>query len=294
MLEGLHPGDRLTRREVHARFGGRRQGGISPSKVVPVVMFFTDPTTGHQHGHYDGWDADGLFNYVGEGQRGDQKFTQGNKSILHHREEGRSLEGFVAYRGEVVYLGEFELVDFFRRDARETGDANTLRQVIVFRLRPLKEVPISLPNTPVTHRYTSTIDRVPVEERHTERSFITPDREPYELERIEATLVHRYRRYLVGLGHEVSRLRVVPSGEGSPIYSDLWDETARELIEAKGSVTRDHLRHAVGQLIDYSRFVDAETTSVLVPSRPRPDLLAYLKAAGVNVLYPDGDAWIRV
>jgi hypothetical protein len=32
--------------------------------MVPSVMFFTDPATGHRHGYYDGWDDDGLFNYV--------------------------------------------------------------------------------------------------------------------------------------------------------------------------------------------------------------------------------------
>src|SRR5262245_54611652 len=111
MLKGLKPGDRLSRREVHERFGGRQQGGISPSREAPAVMFFTDPATGHQHGYYDGTDADGLFNYVGEGQQGDQQFTQGNKAILRHREEGRTIEGFLANGSRVTYLGEFELVD---------------------------------------------------------------------------------------------------------------------------------------------------------------------------------------
>lgn len=51
MLEGLDVGAELRRQEVHARFGGRRQGGISPSSSTPVVMFFTDPATGHRHGY---------------------------------------------------------------------------------------------------------------------------------------------------------------------------------------------------------------------------------------------------
>ncbi|SCL40129.1 hypothetical protein GA0070615_4293 [Micromonospora aurantiaca] len=293
MLSGLNPGDRLTRREVHARFGGRRQGGISPSREAPVVMFFTDPRTGHQHGYYDGWDEHGLLNYVGEGQQGDQKFTQGNKSILLHKEEGRTLEGFLANGPVVTYLGEFELVDTYLRDAHETGNEDALRQVIVFRLRPRNEVPVELPSTPITPTAAPVVNTVPVEEQHTERSFITPNREPYELERIEATLVRRYRNFLQSQGHAVGRLRIVPPGEGSPLYSDLWDETTRELVEAKGSVTRDQLRQAVGQLLDYGRFVDASVRSVLVPSRPRGDLLDYLRHAGVGVIYPDGDRWVR-
>jgi hypothetical protein len=136
------------------------------------------------------------------------------------------------------------------------------------------------------------VTTVPVEEQHTERSFVTPDREPYEMERVEGALVNRYRRYLQQQGHVVSRLRVVPPGEGAPLYSDLWDETTRELIEAKGSVTRDAMRHAVGQLLDYGRFVNAASRVVLVPTEPRADLLSYLLAVGVRVVYPDGDRWV--
>lgn len=292
MLPGLQPGDRLLRRELHERFGGRQQGGISPSRMVASVMFFTDPATGHRHGYYDGWDDDGLFNYVGEGQRGDQQLVQGNKTILNHAADGRTLEGFQASGTSVTYLGQFDLVDHYFTEAHETG-SDILRQVVVFRLRPRAKVPVELLQVPVTRSTEPRLQVVPVEEHHTERSFVTPDREPYELERREAALVHRYREHLRRQGHQVSRLRVVPPGESYPLYSDLWDETALELIEAKGTATRDQLRVAVGQLLDYGRFVDPKRRSVLLPSRPRADLLAYLHAVGVDAIYPNGVEWRR-
>jgi hypothetical protein len=260
--------------------------------MVPSVMFFTDPATGHRHGYYDGWDDDGLFNYVGEGQRGDQRLVQGNKAILDHVADGRTLEGFQASGTSVTYLGQFDLVDYYFTEAHETG-SDILRQVVVFRLRPRTAVPVELLHVPVTRSPEPRVQVVPVEEHHTERSFVTPDREPYELERREAALVHRYRAHLRRHGHQVSRLRVVPPGESYPLYSDLWDETALELIEAKGAATRDQLRAAVGQLLDYGRFVNAERRSVLVPSRPRADLLAYLHAVGVDAIYPNGEEWQR-
>lgn len=293
MLPGLKPGDELPRREVHQRFGGRRQGGIGPSAQSPVVLFFTDPATGHRHGYYDGWDDHGLFHYYGEGQKGDQRLVQGNKTILDHKADGRTLEGFRASSGLVTYLGEFELVDYYFTDVHET-DSTVLRQAVVFRLRPLNPVPVELPNVPVTQAAQPRVDSVPVEEQHTERAYVTPDREPYEIERREASLVRRYRDHLVRKGHTVSRLRVVPPGETAPLYSDLWDETASELVEAKGSVTREQLRSAVGQLFDYGRFVDANTRTVLLPSCPRPDLVSYLQTVGVDAVYPDGDSWTRV
>ena len=293
MLPGLTPGDQLLRRDLHARFGGRQQGGIGPSAKFPVVLFFTDPTTGHRHGYYDGWDDEGLFHYYGEGQKGDQRLVQGNKAILDHKAEGRTVEGFNASSGMVTYMGEFELVDHYFTDVHET-DSDVLRQAVVFKLRPLGTVPVDLPHVPVTQTANPQVESVPVEEQHTERAFVNPDREPYEIERREASLVHRYKQYLQRKGHTVSRLRVVPPGEAAPLYSDLWDETARDLIEAKGNVTREQMRSAVGQLLDYGRFVEANTRTVLLPSCPRPDLLSFLQAAGVEAVYPDGNAWVRV
>jgi hypothetical protein len=292
LLENLTPGEQLLRREVHARYGGRQQGGIGPSSKAPVILFFTDPHAGHRHGYYDGWDNQGLFNYYGEGQLGDQRLVQGNKAILNHKTDGRTLEGFLANGPMVTYLGTFELVDLYWTEAHETG-STTIRQVVVFRLRPLHDIPVALPHIPVTPTPEPRVATVPVEEQHTERAFVTPDRDPYEIERREATLVHKYREHLRRQGHDVARLRVVPPGESAPLYSDLWDLTALELIEAKGLVTREQLRTAVGQLLDYGRFVQAKTRTVLVPTKPRPDLLAYLAHAGIDAVYPQGDDWGR-
>ncbi|MDQ3899801.1 MAG: hypothetical protein M3319_04910, partial [Actinomycetota bacterium] len=149
---------------------------------------------------------------------------------------------------------------------------------------PKGKVPVELPDLPVTPFSSVTVRVVPVEAKNTERASISPDPEPCEAERREAALVHSYRHHLEGLGHTVGRLLVIPPGESRPLYSDLWDETARELIEAKGTVNRDNLRQAVGQLLDYGRFADAKTHAVLVPSRPRPDLLAYLAAVGIDII----------
>ena len=62
------------------------------------------------------------------------------------------------------------------------------------------------------------------------------------------------------------------------------------LIEAKGTVAREALRMAIGQLMDYRRFAPDETRlAVLVPERPRPDLMALLDSAGVHSIWRDGD-----
>ena len=44
---------------------------------------------------------------------------------------------------------------------------------------------------------------------------------------------------------------------------------------------------AIGQLADYKRFADPQARlGVLVPERPRPDLLALLKSEGIEAIWP--------
>ena len=294
VLPDLVMGQTLPRRDVHRLYGGQRQGGIATPDGLNAVLFFTDPAKGHRHGYYDGLAADGRFHYVGEGQRGDQKLERGNRAILNHRANGKTLEGFLTKGTASTYLGEFELEGHYFTDAHETGEPNTLRQVVVFKLRPLGDLPVALPALPITPAPQPRTDVVPVEEHNTERAFVTPDREPYELERRESALVQSYRQYLESEGYEVGRLRIVPPGESRPLYSDLWDQSNEDLVEAKSTVTRDQIRQAVGQLLDYGRFVPGASRTILVPSRPRQDLLAYVQAAGIGVVFPDKDGWVSI
>jgi hypothetical protein len=121
---------------------------------------------------------------------------------------------------------------------------------------------------------------------------VRPSGETYEAERREQELVLGLESYLRALGHDVSRLKIVPPGERRPIFCDLVDKTSNVLIEAKGSVTRDALRMAIGQLADYRRFAGPDARlAVLLPEKPRSDLLALLSASGVNVIYPIGAAY---
>ena len=102
MLDNLHPGEQLLRRELHECYGGRQQGGIGPSRKTPVILFFTDPAAGHR----------------------------------------------TATTTVGTTTGE----------AHESG-STTVRQVVVFRLRPLNAIPVDLP---VSRADGPRIDTVPV------------------------------------------------------------------------------------------------------------------------------------
>ena len=288
----LKPGGKIVRKELHEQFGGRGQGGIGPSRESPNIFLFSDPLTGHQHGYFDGWDGE-AYNYYGEGQVGDQRMTQGNRAVLECAESGRALRLFQGSRGEVTYLGEWELdPDEPYREDDGPGRDGAIRKVIVFKLRPLDGA-MTPAKTPITEAKSTQVDLVPIEEQYTEHAFVDPSREPYEAERREAKLVRALRDYLVTLeGHEVSRLRIVPEGEAKPLFADLLDETANVLVEAKGSVTREAIRMSIGQLADYSRFRPDAARAILVPERPRPDLLDLATSAGTAVVWPEADSYV--
>jgi hypothetical protein len=111
-----------------------------------------------------------------------------------------------------------------------------------------------------------------------------------EAERREQKLVLDLEAYLRRQGHDAARLKIVPKGERRPIFCDVYDKTAGMLVEAKGTVAREALRVAIGQLLDYRRLAPADTRlAVLVPEQPRADLMALLESADVHAIWPVGD-----
>ena len=290
----LTPGDATARIDLHEAYGGRRQGGISPSRQTPNVFLFTDPSKGLVHGYlYDGWRDDDYYHYTGEGQYGDQRMVQGNRAIRDHRDEGRDLHVFEVSKGSATYLGPFEYVDDYQVDAPETGDG-PVRKVIVFRLRPLGSRP-GPSRSKLDQLDRDLVSEVGVEAHLTETTLVEPDRKPYEVERREQALVVKLKAELLRQGHEVCRLQFRPRGEPAPLFCDLFDKTTGVFFEAKGSVSRGAIRMALGQLADYARFPSPPPTkAVLVPEEPRPDLLALAASENVTVVWPLEDDYVNL
>jgi hypothetical protein len=191
----------------------------------------------------------------------------------------------------VTYVDEFEIDDaepFYRTDAPETG-GGPLREVIVFRLRP-KNIPVPEPSSKLATVLTGPpMTDVQIEQQYTEKAYVAPSRKPYEAERREQKLVLALDAHLRALGHEVSRQRILPPGEARPLFTDLYDATTGLLVEAKGTVERNAIRMAIGQLADYRRFIDGgqpNHLAVLVPVEPRKDLCDLLISAGIDLIYP--------
>lgn len=118
--------------DIHAKFGGSRQSGISPSKDHPFIFLFTGES-GDQYGYADHWDGQ-VFYYTGEGQVGDMTFTKGNKAIRDHVGSGKSLLLFKALGKSkpCEFLGEFVCETYETREMKDRNGAH--REGIVFHL----------------------------------------------------------------------------------------------------------------------------------------------------------------
>src|SRR5262245_39269701 len=133
-----------------------------------------------------------------------------------------------------------------------------MREVVVFRLRPVGDCQWEL--LPTAQEFLqerrAAVQEVDPENRATEQ-FTTSAIAERTAERREAALITEYLEFrrLSGLP-KLCRLKIKPVGEALPLYTDLYDPQLRLIIEAKGTVTRDALRMALGQLLDYRRFVD--------------------------------------
>jgi 5-methylcytosine-specific restriction protein A len=121
------------RKDIHAKFGGQQQGGISTPVGEPFVFLFTGEG-GHAFGYRDEFRDDGTFWYTGEGQVGDMKMIAGNLAIRDHAAAGKSLEMFERMdgRGTVRYMGR---ATYLGHHLEERPDRNRApRQAIVFEL----------------------------------------------------------------------------------------------------------------------------------------------------------------
>jgi hypothetical protein len=138
--------------------------------------------------------------------------------------------------------------------------------------------------------------------------WMPPSSESYELAPFEATELGRtvsriefelqadFGAWLTARGDTVRRLRI-PVGN-TVMEPDLYNETSKEIVEAKKSSARGYVRAAVGQVLDYvhtaQKVMDGVRPSILLPGVPTPDLLELCDELGITVWVRDGDGFRAV
>jgi len=130
----LEEGQQIHRRhDLHDRYGGNPQSGISPCGKFPYVFLFISPNGG-EYGYKDNRISENEFVISGEGQEGKQKMKRGNAAILNHVEKNRALHllskissGYYEYLGRFVYVSHK-----FEPGVDKLGNT---REMIQFRLK---------------------------------------------------------------------------------------------------------------------------------------------------------------
>ena len=284
----MRAGERIRRVELHDRYGGTRQKGISPARSSPHVFVFYDSSSGHQHGYFDRWDGHVLL-YTGEGQEGDQSMTGGNAAILNHQKEGRSLRVFKGTGGMVQYLGEFVLDDpkWFESSAPAAGEG-PYRKVIVFRLRAQ------------SHEVGSLVELERCE-RDYKRANETPEtnlgdpfsRDPNQVDRglvAHATIQNALHDFL-----KSKKIDSWSPAENEVEYDLGWEhQGVRFVAEVKSlpsSGESKQLRLGLGQVLDYANTLLTCHPSVrpvlAVERQPEDRWICLCERHGVSLVWPE-------
>ncbi|MGH7814544.1 MAG: hypothetical protein ACREQI_11165 [Candidatus Binataceae bacterium] len=100
----------------------------------------------------------------------------------------------------------------------------------------------------------------------------------------EARLVRQYWQWLSAEGRAWSTVLY------GRLRCDTYERDRRNLIEAKSSTSREHLRIAVGQLFDYAyqgrRKLGEPHKAILVPAKPSDELIKWLRSLEIAVIWP--------
>lgn len=128
------------------------------------------------------------------------------------------------------------------------------------------------------------IEIIDLERRGTDR-YAAAATEAGQRQRREALLQDEYTTYLVSLGHEVKRQRIVTAG-GTELLTDIYDVTDDNLIEVKADTDRATMRLALGQILDYARYITSARKSVLVPAEPEREIMDLFAENGIDVIWP--------
>jgi hypothetical protein len=130
---------------------------------------------------------------------------------------------------------------------------------------------------------------VPLQDGKVEGYDVMPKLSVTRAIRRETSLVSDYGVYLEAAGDEVSRNKLRPHGSSHPLWTDLFNKTRGQLIEAKAGTGRGDIRMAIGQLADYRRYVpEAKHCGVLLEAAPHPDLLAPLHSQKIAAIWRSG------
>lgn len=110
--------------------------------------------------------------------------------------------------------------------------------------------------------------------------------------RKEEALLRDYRSWL-WLKRQRRKLEHV---KYKKLQCDCYEKQNNNLIEAKSSADREHIRMAVGQLLDYAfqgkKKFGNPNMGILLPKKPDPDSVGWLRPLKISFIWPENRAFI--
>jgi hypothetical protein len=125
-------------------------------------------------------------------------------------------------------------------------------------------------------------------EKHKSGYEYQPKSDLIKADQIEDELFRGYQHWLEKKGRKLQTIKY-----NWRLQCDGYEEQRRNLIEAKASVSRENIRMAVGQLLDYSFLGNEEfgelNKAILLPKRPNLDLEKWLHHLHISIIWRDGE-----
>ena len=284
----VSPGQSMKRKELHVLANGSQQTGMTTCLNGTAFMLFHDPTKNTKFGYdlWEGWQADGSFWYTGSGKSGDQKLERVNLGLIKAYEAGLPIHFFTASKTITTYIGQFTLGDvpFEWKTAR--GEDGAERQVIVFHLVPVGNV--------IEKDQDRNADVFSISTREWEPPAIIAQlssvraKERTQIELEEMKLQNRFATFLKSSNIYFTSIAIeIPNKKGS-LRPDFFLSDQNWVVEAKPSISREHVRLAVGQVLDYSYLLKMKNfpnePAILLPSRPSEDLVLFVQSLSIHLI----------
>jgi hypothetical protein len=281
-------GDFTDRRLINRDYGTSIIHGIAPSRNSSHIVLYAQAS---DHGYSAGWREDGLYEYMGVSRlderterpaAGPANFSRrDNNTLLTSWRQGRPLQ-LLERKGRgprpFRYVDSFILHDWFEKDV---GDG---AYVPIFLLRPVEEA-THAPHPSYCIHSSEQVQLIPVE-RHALLSTLRDGSADHRSMRPEARLEKSFCLFMLRQGYPVWRFEIRHTVGCHPLYTDVWVGGVNLLLETKAKADRDHVRQALAQLIDYTRFLSNPYRAVLVPERPEGDLLKLAHTQQAAVIWP--------
>lgn len=111
----------------------------------------------------------------------------------------------------------------------------------------------------------------------------------HKAEKDEERLMIAFRAWLKNQGRELKAAKY------DGLLCDGYEEESHLLVEAKSSTSREHIRMAVGQLLDYGfqikKSLGKSHMAVVLPRKPDPDSVNWLSELRIGVIWREQEAF---